>query len=436
MNTVPEQKLFACKRCKRQSAVEEVFVKEKRFFGLLTRRFCPDCMLKRLRLDAITNFIILPLVGVLLYFISPLHRLGEAALIIGISLFLYIPFAIVHELAHAAVASLLGFRVFSILLGVGGRVVSGKFLGLKWDVRSLPLGGATILGGPPAPGYQWKHFFVYLAGPASHALLAFLFGSAFVPLLFLDVPPLLTTFCLICASLNLFSLLANLWPRKVPTVYGEGGTDGWHLLRVFFWKPEDFQKRYALYYALEALDANEERQPLQARDWAAKGLALYPDDEMLLNVSGVIHTYLNDFARAREIFVRLLERPKLMPGSKFIILNNIAYADAELNDPALLPEADQYSAEAYQNVPWEPAIQGTRGLVLVLLGKPDEGLPLLHSAFKKSLTRRNKAIDACYIALGELRRGNRAEAGKYLDAARTLDPECPVIARIEQEMAG
>ena len=60
MNAVSQEKLYTCKRCKRQSAVEAVFVKERRFFGLWTRYFCPDCMLKRLRLDAIFNFILLP----------------------------------------------------------------------------------------------------------------------------------------------------------------------------------------------------------------------------------------------------------------------------------------------------------------------------------------------------------------------------------------
>jgi tetratricopeptide (TPR) repeat protein len=157
---------------------------------------------------------------------------------------------------------------------------------------------------------------------------------------------------------------------------------------------------------------------------------------LLLNVSGVIYTYLNEYARAREVFTRLLARPNLAAGSKYLFMNNVAYADVLLDDPALLPEADGYSAAAYKNIPWEPAIQGTRGLVLVLLGNPGEGLPLLRGAFGKHTNNRSKAADACYIALGEFRQGNRDAAQKYLDAARSLDPECPVIARIEREMAG
>ncbi|MBN2385625.1 MAG: site-2 protease family protein [Anaerolineales bacterium] len=428
------EKVFTCSRCKKQSPVEIVFTKEQRFFGLLTRLYCPDCALRRTTTSAVVGYILLPLAGLALYLLLPGRQAGQTALLITFSLFLFLPLVVVHELAHALTAALLGFRVFGILLGGGRRVFYGKILGLKWDVRAIPLGGATILAGPPAPAYRLKNFLIYLAGPAAHALLALLCGVVWLMTLWLPVPRFWSTLMLLSGFMNGFLFLANLWPRKFPVLFGANGSDGWHLMRIFFWKPDELAQRQASYYALAAMEASEERRFEQARRWTAAGLLRYPDDEMLLNVSGVVDTRIGEYERARQAFVRLLPGSEHNPAFKNLILNNVAYVDVMLEDPALLPEADRYSAEAYQNVPWEPAIQGTRGLVLVTLGRPDEGLPLLQSAFKKNPDRQGRAIEACFIALAEARRGNPAEAHKYQAAARALDPECIVLKKVAGEL--
>jgi tetratricopeptide (TPR) repeat protein len=154
------------------------------------------------------------------------------------------------------------------------------------------------------------------------------------------------------------------------------------------------------------------------------------------NAQGFVYIRINDFARARQVFTALARDPgALRPELKFMLLNNIAYANLMLADPALLPEADACSAEAYQNAPWHPAITGTRGAVLAALGRFDEGIPLLQEALARSEDEHGKASEACHLALAEACRGRPEAARRYLDTARALDPGCYMLARVEQRLS-
>ncbi len=195
------------------------------------------------------------------------------------------------------------------------------------------------------------------------------------------------------------------------------------------------QLNYSLYYVLEVVDAVDQGDFLAAEEWAKKGCSLYPDEPVTLNTLGYYYSRVNDFQKARDAFIRLLEGATPLPDTlRYMVLNNIAYADLMLEEQTLLPQADAFSAEAWKNVPWEPAVAGTRGAVLVALGQHQEGIELLRSAMVKSPDRHGKASDACLIALGEFRRGNLAQARSYLEIARRLDPGCSLIERASREI--
>ena len=64
----------------------------------------------------------------------------------------------------------------------------------------------------------------------------------------------------------------------------------------------------------------------------------------------------------------------------------------------------------------------------------EEGLELLRSSLEKTDTPKEKASTMCYIAIGEARRGSQAEAQRYVQAARLLDPQCAFLERTMQEI--
>lgn len=78
-------------------------------------------------------------------------------------------------------------------------------------------------------------------------------------------------------------------------------------------------------------------------------------------------------------------------------------------------------------------VRGTRGSVLIELGQAEEGLELLRSSLEKTDTSKDKASTMCYIAIGEARRGNQAEAQRYVQTARLLDPQYVFLERASRE---
>lgn len=73
-------------------------------------------------------------------------------------------------------------------------------------------------------------------------------------------------------------------------------------------------------------------------------------------------------------------------------------------------------------------------MVLVEQGGLNEGLRLLYQAFNAYEDQRAKATCACYLAIGEKRRGNSAAARMYLAIARELDPGCRLLTRATDEV--
>jgi len=231
---------------------------------------------------------------------------------------------LIHELAHASIAYLLRIRVFRIILGYGKTLYARRFLGITWELRVFPLGGVTLMAGPPSRFYRLKMFLAILAGPAVHiTLLTFTVGLS--ALLMVTNPKL--------TNLRLF-------------------------IGLVFWC------------------------------------------------------------------------------NLFLLLENIAYTNILINRVDLLQEAAIYSAEAYQNAPWEPAIIGTRGAVLVELGQLDEGIMLLKVAMAKHSSAQGKAANACHAAIGESRRGNVSESQHYFHIARSLDPQCYLLEYTAKKLAG
>ena len=96
-----------------------------------------------------------------------------------------------------------------------------------------------------------------------------------------------------------------------------------------------------------------------------------------------------------------------------------------------LREADQFSQEALHVCPSNPLFQGTRGSLLIERGDADKGLPLVRCAMEFNTDPRLKAVNACYLALGEIQKGNRQESQRLLELARGLDLDCCLLGKVE-----
>jgi Tfp pilus assembly protein PilF len=339
---------------------------------------------------------------------------------------------LIHELAHAAVAHILGLRVFGIAIGVGRTVWSGKSLGMTWAINLVPAAGVTAVGTRPMPNIRLRLFLIYVVGPLSHVALAYVFY------LLAESLPVFAwgrNVLNLLVIVNIILAVSNLYPRKTSQVLGVQGTDGWHLLHVFSLDESEMTKRYVAYYVGEAMQEYAENDFVLAKQWLDKALALDETSSMARNMLGLIQMAAGEHQVSRQTFCQLLETEDARDaGLRNLLLNNIAYLDVLIEDSSLLAEADQYSAEALQHLPWVPAVIGTRGTVLVEVGQLTEGITLLQKSMSLHPDKHGKALNACHLAIGELRRGNIGAAQKYLAAAKTLDPKCMLVPRVETEL--
>jgi tetratricopeptide (TPR) repeat protein len=372
--------------------------------------------------------------GLLLFWLNPKSGLAGFYLEVALIIVLMTPLVIVHELAHAAVARVMQLRVFGIMLGIGKTIWSGKFLGMDWTVNTLPVGGITFVGARPVPHIRWRLFLIYLAGPASHVAMALAF-LILAQLMRFSQLAYQVLHALVFA--NYFMAAINLFPRKVSVMTGMQGSDGWHLLRAPFIKETELTRQYVGCLVAESMQAYARNDLHAAQASAAKALAFDASSGIARNMLGIIQMARRDYRESRETFLQLLAADDARePGFHNLLLNNVAYLNALLRDATLLPEADEFSKEAFQHLPWVPAVIGTRGTVLVEMGRYEEGIALLRKSMSLHAEKQGKALNACHVALGELRRGDLAAARKYLAAAEVLDPNCFLLGEVRMEFSG
>lgn len=84
--------------------------------------------------------------------------------------------------------------------------------------------------------------------------------------------------------------------------------------------------------------------------------------------------------------------------------------------------ADRFSAEAFQLAPMVATVRGTRGSVLVELGRLDEAEALLLPVFEGSTKGVNREFSALYLAIIAGRRGQTQHAVRLAKEARRFQP--------------
>jgi hypothetical protein len=424
-----------CDFCGKESDLEAAFIKEYRSFHRTDLMLCPACWIRRQHASVGRRQIAILAGGLMGYVLLRLDPSSVPGWFLTrffmFNLFLFLAI-IPHELGHAIAGHLVGWRVFSVAIGIGKQFFKFRLFGIIFALNWLPIGGATVLAPTRIEWFRTKHIITLISGPAVNAAMA-----ATILWLWwgpvhergLSALPHLARFYFF-ANLGLIAL--NLWPQESKAF---GTSDGKQLLKTFSKTGKDAERFLAARFVWEAAIRRDEYKDSEgALNWCNDGLVLFPRNFSLLNMSGSLCLDTRDYGRAREIFLQLLP-DQTKPGRKrYSILNNIAYSDALIDDPSLLPEADAYSKEAYGSLPWVPAIAGTRGTVLVEMGRYEEGIKLLKESTEKHETARGKALNTSHLAIAYARMGDHDQADRYIKTARQLDPRCFLLERAEAEL--
>jgi cytochrome c-type biogenesis protein CcmH/NrfG len=71
---------------------------------------------------------------------------------------------------------------------------------------------------------------------------------------------------------------------------------------------------------------------------------------------------------------------------------------------------------------------------LVDQGKIEAGMAMLQEVMKHDPSEFDRAICACFLALGEIKQGNLSKAKEWIQLAQKLDPNCGALPRIESRL--
>ena len=336
----------------------------------------------------------------------------------------------VHEAGHAVAALLVGHQVLEVKIGAGPSVTAWQG---RWRLvlGLFPLGGHVMAGSSDPSGYRAKRLAITAAGPAMNALM-----FAVAPLIDASSSTLRDF-----AIVNACVLISNLFPYSVRTPYGPQRTDGLGLVRTVSdseWKLAEERSGFAVARAMLADQRGDREEVRRITDEA----------EAMNSRSVVLRTWLGyraikdqGYVSARTIFRELVDEDRTMSGlgqrddvSRGIHLNNLAWCDLMLDDPALIEEALSSSAAAIDLLPGHPAIRGTRAFALILGGRPREGIDLGHAAYAKTKEAQTKALQACVLAIGYARRWRFGQAARWIDLARRADPSCSLLGRASGEL--
>ncbi|HZQ46842.1 MAG TPA: site-2 protease family protein [Verrucomicrobiae bacterium] len=352
-----------------------------------------------------------------------------------------------HEFGHALAGKLVGFRVFAVIAGSGRIFYKRRLLGFDMELKFVPFGVVTILTPKSDRNFKLNYAFCIFAGPLVNLLVVLIMflamprpiwshgdfgqfhGNPFLIFLGQKLMPLQ----MILAA-NIWVLASNLWPRHInSSIAGRIPNDGLSLLKIAFMKPERINRLLTMTYVYEASEAFQEKRYKEARKWCEEGLAKYPENQLLVNQLGITFLQQELFQEARRLFYKQVQLNMSDPVQNALALNNLAYTDIMLGNKELLSEADACSRQAVEKLPWMAAIKGTRGNVLIELGQIEQGIVLLRESMRDGESASSKAENACHIASAEQKRGNMEEFQRYLEMARSLDPDCLLLKRFPAE---
>ncbi len=395
---------------------------------------CPGCMNRRVEsvLSGIqVFFVVMTIFGIILC----LHKVSEgtALLFLGTSYLSLIPCAVSHELGHAFAVLVLGMRLFTVTIGGAATriVLIRRTFGYDFVLHRNPTGGSVLYGFKNLRFVRLKRFLTVLSGPMANALLIV------VAMALRDRTSSHGMFvCVVDGFLcgNAITVAVSLLPLRYRSRNQQHRTDGWQLLTIPFMSRKSIEDWHSATFYYEAMEALQRDQVRDAEQWVAKGMEAYPDNSWGLVVQASILTHQQKYALAKDRYHDALNQREMTPELRANLWNNIAWMDLMLADPTLLEEADRYSRQALEELPWQPYVRGTRGCVLIELGQIDEGVLHVEQAFRDNYMGSSKALSACYLAIAEVRRGDFSKALDYIDDAKKRDPKCPLVARAVEEL--
>jgi Zn-dependent protease len=299
------------------------------------------------------------------------------------------PLIVLHEFAHAATAWLLRAKVGLIVIGHGTVLAKRRIGPTLIILRALPFSGFVIPILKDSRFWRLRDWLIVAAGPSIHLLVAVL-GTPWMSQAIWsgreDSLVHVAFFSLVMA--NWFLAGSSLFPQFVHLDGMRYWNDGLQLLMIPFYRADSIAQAVRDGQGAQDLHVAsiEEDWPRLAEMYRESAEGSPDDHSLRLNyLHALLHSHQSD--EALYIARHALARDDLEPAVEAAYCICLVDALLLLDDPKVLPEADEASQRGLALTPKDPRAQLARGIVLLELGQPEEARRLLHRARRKSKDR-------------------------------------------------
>jgi len=315
-----------------------------------------------------------------------------------------------HEAGHLLCARICAIPVGLMVIGCG-RVLMRRHVGAtELQLRLVPLGGLVLPAAIPDLQRRWPLALFFVGGVlgniAAIGAIIGLHSVGAVPTILHDARgvPLVNPQVAILAGTQVLLIIIALIPYSASFGGKPVASDGLQLLRLAFSR---------LPYAVR----------LQPYSGAATRLSLLSAASARIS-SQLARTDRWSDADARGEFSASLQRELAQDGlpaeEEMLVLDALVTDGLIFADPAVRPELDQWSLRALQVGPKVKTLIGSRGAVLVELGRYQEGKQLLETvAFSSDAAPFDALMSQVFLARAAHALGDAALANDLMTKARS-----------------
>ncbi len=327
---------------------------------------------------------------------------------------------ICHELGHLVCAKLVGLSPHLMKVGGGFIFTRKNFFGAQLELGILPGDGLICV---TYPDTGWSKFddlkqklIISIIGGC---LANFILLAGSITLLVYTGSPIFLYF--ICVEV-LF-IISTLVPTDVHLNGMQFPTDGKQIFHIITRDDQRRNKELLAHYrekVIRIIRGQTEPQTVFNDDLRILSLLAKADAELVYR----------HFDEAMTILNRLLLTEHTADFERAYILDTLASIVINHRQKQHLARADGWSQEAMKLAGYSQTIRGTRGAILIELGKYEEGKQMLFPLTEPDNDPIDIAISNYFLAKAEHRLGNSEQAWRRLKLAEEAGEQVPGLSEM------
>jgi Zn-dependent protease len=367
------------------------------------------------------------IVGAFLSFYMIGHQV-EIPWVAGAFLAGYAIGVILHELGHAISCQLCGGRVLQIELGAKARSkpwLAFRFARFYWRIYSVPFSGKVYGTFYTERFYRLRNCLFILGGPMMNALL--LAGGWYA-----STVPALESWSAEIGAWNVANCLL-LYTSLVPfQIYARAGETQNNDVRLFFqvlrYRDADIKVFVESANVARAIATD----PSMLDRWSLAEL-WQKHDESPQNVTylSCLVAKLNDTDDDRylDCVLKLMEHPRFSKSRIPSVIDQYLTWQLNRGSPPR-PEVTDDLSRKLLDLEDSVSTRGTRGSVLIDLGRVTEGKAMLKGVLSRTESSIDKSYANVFLALAAKSEGNIQLAREHAVEARKIDPAGAALKRV------